>query len=210
MQGLIGKKIGMTRLFDEETGRNTPVTIIQAGTNVVHQVKTEDRDGYSAVQLGFGTIPDGKVCSPLEGHFRKHGSVPTRVVKEIEPDSAEEKVEPGQKMGVEVFEGVEYVDVTGTSKGHGFAGTVKRHGFRRGRETHGNKNHRERGSLGAGTFPARVFPGLKMAGHFGAKRVTIKRLQVFGIDKESGLMFLRGAVPGPRKGIVLLRKTKKN
>jgi large subunit ribosomal protein L3 len=209
MQGLIGKKIGMTRLFDEETGRNTPVTIIQAGTNVVHQVKSEERDGYRAVQLGFEPIPDNKVSSPMAGHFRKHGSVPTRVVTEVAPDSAEEQIESGQKLGVEVFEGVTYVDVTATSKGRGYAGTIKRHGFGRGRETHGNKNHRERGSLGAGTYPGRVFPGLKMAGQYGAKRVTIKHLQIVGIDKESGLLYLRGAVPGPRRGIVLLRKTKK-
>lgn len=209
MQGLIGRKVGMTRLFDEETGRKTPVTIIQAETNVVHQVKTEERDGYRAVQLGFDTLPDNKVNGPLAGHFKKHGSVPTRIVKEVALDSAEEQVEPGTKVGVEALEGVEYVDVTGTSKGRGYAGTVKRHGFGRGRETHGNKNHRERGSLGAGTYPGRVFPGLKMAGQMGASRVTVKRLQVVGLDKESGLVFLRGAVPGPRKGVVLLRKTEK-
>lgn len=206
MQGIIGKKIGMTRIFDSETGQAVPVTIVQAGANVVHQIKTQERDGYRAVQLGFEILSDKKVSKPLAGHCRKLDSVPTRVVREFRLDSKDEALTSGQKVGVEVLDGVQFVDVEGTSKGRGFAGTIKKFNFQRGRETHGNKNHRERGSLGAGTYPGRVFPGLKMAGQYGSARTTVKGLEVVELDKDAGLIYLRGAVPGPRKGIVFLKK----
>ncbi len=205
MKGLIGKKIGMTRIFDDE-GKSIPVTVIQTGNNVVHQVKSDEKDGYTAVQLGFGGIASRKLTKPMLGHFEKHNSSPTMVVKEFQLDSDKEELQSGQTVGVEVFEDVKFVDVQGTSKGRGHAGTVKKYNFTIGRKTHGNTNKRERGSSGAGTYPARVFPGLKMSGHMGAESVTVKRLKVAGIDKEAGLIYINGAVPGPNKGIVHIFK----
>ncbi len=206
MQGIVGKKIGMTRIFNKESGQVIPVTVVQTGTNIVHQVKTVERDGYNAVQIGFDMVGENKICKPLAGHFKKHNSIPTRVVKEFGLDSDEEKVDPGQKVGVEMLEGVRYVDVVGTSKGRGFSGTIKRHNFQRGRETHGNTNHRERGSLGAGTYPARVFPGVRMAGQYGNEKVTVKGIEIVQLDKENGLVYLKGAIPGCRRGIVYMKK----
>ncbi len=206
MEGIIGRKIGMTRIFKDDTGQVIPVTVVKTGANVVHQVKTTDRDGYAAVQLGFELVAESKVSMAEAGHCKKHNSQPTRITREFKLDSPEEQVAPGQKVGPEILEGVRYVDVIGTSKGRGFAGTVKRYHFQRGRETHGNTNHRERGSLGAGTYPARVFPGVRMAGHLGAERVTAKGLEVIGVNKEDGLVYLKGSIPGPRRGIVFLRK----
>jgi large subunit ribosomal protein L3 len=206
MQGLIGKKIGMTRIFSD-TGRVVGVTVIQAGNNVVEQVKTPERDGYAAVQLGFGEIAERKVRKPQLGHFKALGTDPARVLKEFEPDCAEDaELKPGRVIGVEIFENVKFVNVTGTSKGRGHAGTIKKYNFQRGRKTHGNTNYRERGSSGAGSYPARVMPGMKMSGHMGACRVTTRRLEVMGIDKEQGLVFVKGAVPGCRTGIVYLKK----
>jgi large subunit ribosomal protein L3 len=206
MQCLLGKKIGMTRVFDE-AGKSIAVTVIQADHNVIHQVKTKENDGYRAVQMGFEEIAEKKVNKPRLGHFKKLGTAPTRVVRECRLDDTEEECAAGQRVGVEVFEKVKFVDVTGTTKGRGHAGTIKRYNFERGRETHGNTNVRERGSVGANTYPARVFPGLKMSGHYGNERVTIKRLEIVAIDKENSLVFLRGAVPGRNQGIVIIRKT---
>ena len=137
----------MTRIFDKETGEHIPITIVKTGANVVHQVKTDEKDGYRAVQLGFEPCSENRLSKPVLGHLKRHGQVPTRVVKEFELD-ADEQVEAGQKIGVEMFEDVKYVDVVGTTKGRGFSGTIKRHHFRSGRETHGNTNHREHGSTG--------------------------------------------------------------
>jgi large subunit ribosomal protein L3 len=206
MQCLIGKKIGMTRVFDED-GKMVSVTVVQTGKNVVHQLKTDEVDGYRAVQLGFEEVAEKKVTKPELGHFKKLGSTPTRVVKEFSLDASEENLKPGQLIGVEAFEGVRFVDVTGISKGHGYAGTIKKYNFQRGRETHGNTCVRERGSTGANSYPARVFPGLKMAGHYGAAQVTVKRLEVVSIDKENDTVFIRGAIPGRNKGIVYIKKT---
>jgi large subunit ribosomal protein L3 len=206
MQGLIGKKVGMTRIFNE-TGRVVGVTVIQVGNNVVEQIKTEDNDGYSAVQLGFQEVEERKVRKPQLGHFQKLGSAPMRVLKEFDMDCAEDAdLKPGQALGAEVFENVKFVNATGVSKGRGHAGTIKKYNFQRGRESHGNTNHRERGSSGAGSYPARVMPGLKMSGHMGAAQVTTRRLEVIGIDKELGLVFVKGSVPGHRTGIVYLKK----
>lgn len=205
MQGLIGKKIGMTRLFND-AGRAVAVTVIQAGNNVVEQVKTADKDGYSAVQLGFEPVADRKVTMPELGHFKKLGTAPMKILKEFKLDSAEEALAAGQVVGVEVFENVKFVNVTGISKGRGHAGTIKKYNFQRGRESHGNTNVRERGSAGANSYPARVMPGLKMSGHMGAAQVTTRRLEVVGIDKEAGLVFVKGSVPGHKTGFVFLKK----
>lgn len=207
MQGLIGRKIGMTRIFDNATGVATPVTIVKIGENIVQQLKTVENDGYAAVQIGFDVVSEKKANKAELGHFKKHNSAPTRVTKEFDLDRADEVLEPGQKLTVEYFETVLYVDVVGWMKGRGFAGTIKKYNFRRGRETHGNSNLRERGSLGAGTYPARVFPGLKMAGHWGNERVTIKGIKVVGIDKENGLMFLKGGIPGKNTGVVYVKRS---
>lgn len=206
MQGLIGRKIGTTRLFNKESGEAIPTTIVQTGTNIIQQIKTIKNDGYSAVQLGFDVCTEKRVSKPLLGHFKKHSSEPTRVTKEFALDPEDEKLECGQKVGAEVFEGVRFVDVIGISKGRGFTGTVKRWGFCIGRMTHGNMNKRARGSLGAGTYPGRVFPGLKMAGQHGNQRVTVKGVKVLGLDKDAGLIYLKGGIPGKKKGIVYLRK----
>jgi large subunit ribosomal protein L3 len=206
MQCLIGKKVGMTRLFDE-AGKAVGVTVVQTGQNVIHQVKTVEVDGYRAVQLGFDEIAEKKLNKPELGHFKKLGTTPTRVVKEVRLDDADTGYTPGQKIGVEIFENVKFVDVSGTSKGRGHTGTIKRYNFQRGRKTHGNTNYRERGSSGANTYPARVFPGLRMSGQCGNELVTTKRIQVVTIDKENGLVFLRGSVPGANKGIVTIRNT---
>ena len=208
MQGLIGKKIGMTRLFEQETGRSVAVTVIQVGSNVVHQVKTTAIDGYSAVQMGFGAIAESKTTKAIAGHCKKQGSTPTRVIKEFAFDSADEQVVPGANIGPELFGNVKLVDVIGVSKGRGFAGVIKRHHFMRGRETHGNTNVREHGSIGSNTYPAHVFKGLRMSGHLGNAQVTTRNLGLFGIDKEAGLVFIKGAVPGATRGIVFIRKSK--
>ena len=206
MQCLIGKKIGMTRIFDED-GKMISVTVVQTGKNIVHQVKTDANDGYRAVQLGFDEVAEKKVNKPELGHFRKLGSTPTRIVKEFALESSEQEPQPGQRIGAEALEGVKFVDVTGISKGRGHTGTIKRYNFQRGRETHGNTNVRERGSAGANSYPARVFPGLKMSGQYGNAQVTVKRLEVVTIDKENDIVFIRGAIPGRNKGIVYIKKT---
>jgi large subunit ribosomal protein L3 len=206
MQCLIGKKIGMTRVFDED-GKMVSVTVVQTGKNVVHQVKTDENDGYRSVQLGFEELAEKRVNKPQLGHFKKLGSTPTRIVKEFTLETAEENPQPGQRLGVEVFDGVKFVDVTGVSKGRGHAGTIKRHNFERGRKTHGNTNIRERGSTGANSYPARVFPGLKMSGQYGNEQVTVKRLEVVDIDKENDIVLIRGSIPGRNKGIVYIKKT---
>jgi large subunit ribosomal protein L3 len=208
MQGLIGRKVGMTRLFESESGKVVAVTVIQAANNVVQQVKTKEHDGYSAVQIGFDPLPEKRVTKPLIGHFKKHNSAPMRVIKEFKLDSVDENLIPGATVGVEMFEKVKKVDVIGISKGRGFAGTIKRHHFMRGRETHGSGCTRERGSMGSNTYPAHVWPGLRMSGHLGATQVTARNIEVVGIDKEAGLVFVNGAVPGPNKGIVFIRKKK--
>lgn len=204
MQGLIGQKIGMTRVFDKDSGQMVPVTVIHTGSNLVHQVKTVEKDGYSAAQLGFGEVAERKLNKPRLGHLKKFGGATTKVLREFDLDGSE--VQAGQKIGVEIFEDVSFVDVTGTSKGRGFSGTIRRHNFQRGRETHGNTNHRAPGSIGACSYPARVFPGQKMAGQYGNAKVTKKRLKLVGVDKEAGVLLVHGAVPGRTNGVVFIRK----
>jgi large subunit ribosomal protein L3 len=206
MQGIIGRKVGMTRFFEDESGRAVAVTVIQAANNIIHQVKTVQKDGYSAVQLGFEPVPEKKCTKPRLGHFKKLNSAPTRIVKEFELDSAGESPVPGSHVGVEQLENVKRVDVIGISKGRGHAGTIKRYNFKSGHESHGNTNVREHGSTGSNTFPAHVFKGLRMSGHMGNQQVTVRNMEVVGIDKEAGLVFISGSVPGPNKGIVFIRK----
>jgi large subunit ribosomal protein L3 len=206
MQGLIGKKIGMTQIFNKESGKIIPISIVQTGVNVVCQVKNADKDGYRAVQLGYEARPEKRMTKALLGHFKKCNATPSRIIKEFKLDSPDEQLTPGQTIGVEIFENSATVDVTGISKGRGFAGGLKRHNFHRGRETHGCKAHRIRGSSGANTTPGRVVPGLRMEGHMGAAQVTMRNLELAGLDKEAGIVLIKGAIPGPNKGIVFIKK----
>jgi large subunit ribosomal protein L3 len=200
---LIGKKIGMTQLF-EETGRVTPVTVIEAGPCPIVQIKTSEKEGYSAIQLGFVEAKDSRVTSPMRGHFNKVNVKPQRILREVRVDDASEFT-VGDALDVTVFEGVEKVNVTGTSKGRGFAGTVKRHGFRIGRRTHGNKSQREPGAVGMCATPARIFKGKRLPGRMGGVTRTVKNLPVVQIDAENNLIFVKGAVPGANNGVVFVR-----
>ena len=205
MSGIIGKKIGMTSLFNEE-GKNIPCTVIQAGPCSVLQVRTEEVDGYSAIQLGFDDKSEKNVGKALAGHFKKAGSAPK--AKIVEFHNGFEDVELGDEVNVDIFVEGEYVDVTGTSKGKGFQGVVKRHGFGGVmQQTHGQHNRlRAPGSIGAGSDPSRVFKGLRMAGRMGGEQVTVQNLQVLKIDKEQNLLIVKGAVPGAKNSYVIIRK----
>ncbi len=208
MHGLIGKKIGMTQIFNKESGKVVPISIVQTGVNVVCQVKNADKDGYRAVQLGFEARSEKRMTKALLGHFKKCNAAPSRIIKEFKLDNADEQLTPGQTVGVEIFDNVALVDVTGVSKGRGFTGGIKRYNFHRGRETHGCKAHRIRGSSGSNTTPGRVVPGLRMEGRYGGGQVTMRNLELAGIDKETGIVLIKGAIPGPNKGIVLIKKKK--
>lgn len=203
MTGIIGKKIGMTRLFDED-GRHIPVTVIEAGPCVVTQVKTADHDGYDAVQLGFGARKPKNTPLPLQGHFRKSGAAPARILREFAPAEGD-SFNPGDTVDVSIFSEVEKVDVTGITKGHGFSGRIKRWGQNRGPAGHGSKNVRQSGSIGMHTKPGRVLPGRHMAGQFGNKRETKKNLQVVRVDQDRNLLMVKGSVPGSRNGIVFIK-----
>ncbi|WP_084124497.1 50S ribosomal protein L3 [Demequina sp. NBRC 110054] len=201
---LLGTKLGMTQVWDDE-GRVVPVTVVQADTNVVTQVRTADADGYEAVQLAFGTVDPRRVTDPLKGHFEKAGVTPRRHVAEVRTGNASE-FELGQELTVEVFEAGQKVDVTGTTKGKGTAGVMKRHGFKGVGASHGaHRNHRKPGSIGGASYPARVFRGIKMAGRMGNARKTVQNLTIHSVDAEKGLVLLKGAVPGNKGGVVLIR-----
>lgn len=204
LTGMIGKKLGMTQIYNED-GTATPVTVLKVGPCSVVQVKTKDKEGYDAVQLGFEPAKESRTRKPQKGHFEKAGVRPMRVLKEFAVDDPSE-FSPGQTLTVEVFESVGKVDVTGVSKGRGFAGTVKRWGFHGGPASHGAKGHRTPGSIGQAATPSRVLKGLKMAGHFGNVRKTAKNLKVMAVDVERGLLLVKGAVPGPRNGYVYVRR----
>jgi large subunit ribosomal protein L3 len=207
-KGVLGEKLGMTQVFDDE-GRMVPVTVVQAGPCVVTRVRTPDADGYSAVQLGFGQIDPRKVNKPLTGHFEKAGVTPRRHIVELRTDDAAE-YELGQEITVEVFEAGQRVDVTGRSKGKGTAGVMKRHGFKGLSASHGTqRKHRSPGSIGGCATPGRVFKGLRMAGRHGNARTTVQNLTVHAIDAEKGLLLIKGAVPGPNGGLILVRSTTK-
>ena len=205
MSGIIGKKIGMTSLFNEE-GKNVPCTVIQAGPCVVLQVRTEEVDGYSAVQLGFDDKSEKNVSKALAGHFKKAGSAPKAKVVEFQDGFEGAKL--GDEVNVELFTEGEFVDVTGISKGKGFQGVVKRHGFGGVmQQTHGQHNRlRAPGSIGAGSDPSRVFKGLRMAGRMGGEQVTVQNLEVLKVDKEQNLLVVKGAVPGAKNSYVIIRK----
>ncbi len=206
MKGLIGQKIGMTRIFDD-AGNHVPVTVLRVGPCVVLQVRTQERDGYRAAQLGY--IEDGlrpeQLNKPTRGHLGKVGAPPVRMIREF-PLSAEADTKEGDRLTVELFADVERVDVTGTTKGRGFAGVMKRHGFKGGKATHGSMFHRRPGSIGQAAWPSRVFKGKKMPGRMGGQRVTQQGLRVVKIDPERHLLMVRGSVSGATRGYVLIRK----
>jgi large subunit ribosomal protein L3 len=206
VNGLLGKKIGMTQLLQED-GTVVPVTVIQAGPCVVVQKKTKQKDGYDAVQLGFVEFVKPKnVNKPMSGHFKKSNVAPVRFVREIAVHG-EEGTNPGDKVMVDIFAQNELIHVIGTSKGRGFAGFVKRHHFRGGRATHGSMFHRAPGSIGSSAYPSRVLKGMRMAGHMGDARVTVQNLRVARVDQENNLLFVRGAVPGAAGGYVIVEKS---
>ena len=202
--GILGTKLGMTQVFDENN-RVVPVTVVQAGPNVVTQVRTAEKDGYIAVQLAFGAIDPRKVNKPRTGHFAKAGTTPRRHLVELRTSDAGE-YEVGQEIGAGVFEPGAVVDVVGTSKGKGTAGVMKRHGFKGLGAAHGTqRKHRSPGSIGACATPGRVFKGVRMAGRMGGVRTTVQSLTVHAVDAERGLLLIKGAVPGPSGRVVLVR-----
>ena len=205
-KGLIGKKIGMTQIFDEK-GNVVPVTVVEAGPCVVVQKKTNENDGYEAVQLGFGDVKPNRVNKPMKGHFAKHDVAPKKVLREFKfADTA--SLAEGAILKADVFAAGDKVDVSGTSKGKGYAGAIKRWNFGRLKESHGTgPNARHAGSLGACSDPSRVFKGKKLAGHLGAERVTIQNLDIVKVDAENNLIAIKGAVPGPKGGIVVLKNS---
>jgi large subunit ribosomal protein L3 len=208
VKGIVGTKLGMTQLWDENN-RVVPVTVVAAGTNVVTQVRTPETDGYNAIQVGFGEIDGRKVAKPAAGHFAKAGVTPRRHVVEIRTaDAASYSV--GQELSPELFAAGDDVDVTGTSKGKGYAGTMKRHGFAGVGASHGaHRNHRKPGSIGACATPGRVFKGTRMSGRMGSETVTTQNVTVHAVDADKGLILLKGAVPGPKGGLVVIRSAAK-
>ena len=201
LRGFLGKKIGMTQIF-RENGNVVPVTLIEAGPCVVTQVKTQDTDGYEAVQLGFGDVK--RPNKPMQGHFRP--SRGSRYLREVQADDPTE-FSVGQTVGVDIFSEGEKVDIIGRSKGRGFAGTMKRHGFGGGPRTHGQSDRaRAPGSIGGGTTPGKVFKGLKMAGHMGNRRITVKGLEVVGVDTDRNILIVKGGIPGAPNSLVQIRR----
>jgi large subunit ribosomal protein L3 len=207
IKGILGTKLGMTQIFDDT--RAIPVTVIKAGPCFVAQVKTDEKDGYSAVQLAFGATRPNGLTKPEQGHFDKHGGQTGRHVVEIRTDDAG-SYEPGQELRADVFEAGERADVVGVSKGKGFAGVMKRHGFSGLSSSHGTeRKHRSPGAIGACATPSRVFKGMRMAGQMGNERVTVLNLEVVRADAERNLLLLRGAIPGPEGGLVMVRSAVK-
>ena len=208
VKGLLGEKLGMTQVWDAEN-RLVPVTVIKAGPCVVTQVRSEETDGYSAVQIAFGAIDPRKVTQPLTGHFDKAGVTPRRHLVELRTGDAADYT-PGQELTADLFEAGQLVDATATTKGKGFAGVMKRHGFHGVSASHGShRNHRKPGSIGGASTPGRVFKGMRMAGRMGGERQTTQNLTIHAVDADKGLLLIKGAVPGPRGAVVLLRTTAK-
>ena len=217
INGILGKKVGMTQLFDDK-GDVRPVTVLQAGPCVITQKKTAAHDGYDAVQIGLVEfVKEDRLTRPMRGHFGKHKLPPVKFMREVdivddaakraEGDGDESGVKVGDKVLVEVFEGEKFVDVTGTSKGRGFAGVVRRHHFAGGPKSHGSM-FQITGSIGSSAFPSRVFKGMRMSGHMGTDRVTVRNLRVLGIDKDDNLLVVEGAVPGPKGAYVVINRAK--
>ncbi|MDO5701420.1 MAG: 50S ribosomal protein L3 [Bowdeniella nasicola] len=208
VKALVGTKLGMTQVWDQD-GVLVPVTVIKVDTNVVTQVRTAETDGYEAIQVATGEVDPRKVTQPLKGHFAKAGVTPRRTVLEIRTSDAS-NYEPGQEIGLDTFEVGEAIDVTGTSRGKGFAGVMKRHGFGGGPASHGaHKIHRKPGSIGACATPGRVFKGLRMAGRMGNERITVQNLTVQDIDAENGYVLVAGAVPGAKRSTIVIRNAVK-
>jgi large subunit ribosomal protein L3 len=210
MDGMLGRKIGMTQIYAED-GTAVPVTVVKAGPCLVVQRRTKERDGYEAVQLGLVEDRPPKmrrIGSALAGHFAKAGVPALRRTMEFSLTAGED-VKPGDEVKASIFHENDYVDIVGTSKGKGFQGVVKRHGFAGGRATHGSMFHRAPGSIGSSAFPSRVFPGMRAAGRMGGERVTVKNLRVIKVDLEQNLIYLRGAVPGPRHGYLAIKRAKR-
>ena len=207
-RGILGRKLGMTQVWTEDN-RVVPVTVVAASTNVVTQIRTRETDGYSAVQLGFGEIDGRKINKPQSGHFAKAGVTPRRHVVEIRTEAVADYT-LGQEISPEIFAAGDKIDVTGTSKGKGFAGVMKRHGFAGVGASHGaHRNHRKPGSIGGCATPGRVFKGLRMAGHMGTDTVTTQNLTVHAVDVEKGIILVKGAVPGPKGQLVVVRSAAK-
>ena len=208
VKGLLGKKLGMTQMWDENN-KLVPITVVEAGSNIVTQIKNLETDGYNAIQVAYGAIEARKVNQPKAGHFAKAGVTPRRHLAEIRTADAS-TYEVGQELGVDLFEIGADIDVVGTSKGKGFAGHMKRHGFAGVSASHGaHRNHRKPGSIGATTTPGRVFKGMRMAGRMGTDRVTTLNLTLQGVDAERGLLLIKGAVPGAKGSLVFVRNAVK-
>ncbi len=206
-KAILTTKVGMTQIFNED-GVLTPVTVLQAGPCVVTQVKTVENDGYSAVQVGFVDKKEKGINKPQKGHFDKAGVSPKRFVREFRFENAEEYT-VGQEIKADIFAAGDKIDVTATSKGKGYAGGIKRHGLKSGPSAHGSKYHRHAGSNGSASDPSKVFKGKKMPGHMGAERVTIQNLEVVKVDADANIILVKGAVPGPKKSLVMLKESVK-
>jgi large subunit ribosomal protein L3 len=206
--GILGKKIGMTQVFRAD-GQVVPVTVLKAGPCVVTQRKTAASDGYDAIQIGLVEfVKPQRLTKPMAGHFKKAGADGARFIKELRLKQGQQDFKPGDRILVEDFKPKEKVDVIGVSKGRGFAGFVKRHHFRGGDASHGSMHHRAPGSIGASSFPSRVFPGMRAAGHMGTDRVTVRNLEIVQVDAEENVIMIKGAVPGPNGSYVLVRRAK--
>ncbi|MGI4757006.1 MAG: 50S ribosomal protein L3 [Janthinobacterium lividum] len=211
--GMLGKKIGMTQVFDD-AGLVHPVTVIKVGPCVITQLKTQAKDGYDAAQIGLVEfVKASKINKPMTGHFAKSDAPPVREIREVSIETTsgaadgEGAVKAGDRILVDIFDGERFVDIIGKSKGRGFAGVVRRHGFAGGPKSHGHM-FQIQGSIGASSFPSRVFPGQRMPGHFGDAQITVRNLRIRGIDLEDNLLLVEGAVPGPRDGVILVSKAK--
>ena len=207
--GILGRKIGMTQVFRED-GQVVPVTLLKAGPCMVVQRKTPTTDGYDAVQLGLMEfIKSARINKPITGHLKKAGAEGSRFMREFHLRPGDDDFKAGDKVLVDQFKPKEKVDVIGVSKGRGFAGLVKRHHFRGGEGSHGSMFHRAPGSIGSSSFPSRVFPGMRMAGHMGAEQVTVRNLEIVEVDTEDNVLMVKGAVPGPNGGYVVVRRAKR-
>jgi large subunit ribosomal protein L3 len=207
MEGILGRKLGMTQIYAED-GTAVPVTVIKAGPCLVVQKKTVETDGYEAVQVGLVEDRPAKPNQPLAGHFKKAGVAPVRKVAEFAVGS-DEQINPGDEVKASIFAEKEWVDVIGTSKGKGYQGVMKRHGFRGGRASHGSMFHRAPGSIGSSAYPSRVFPGMRAGGRMGGERITVKNLQIVKVDADNNLIYVRGAVPGPKSGYLTIQRAKR-
>ena len=204
--GILGRKVGMTQVFDEED-KAVPVTVSEAGPCPIVEIRTPEKNSYSAVQLGYGEVKPGNVIKPMKGYFEKQNATPKRWLREFRVDNTAD-YQVGQEITVSLFQNGEVVDVIGVSKGKGTAGVMKRHGFDRTPASHGHSvTHRHPGSIGCSSYPGKVIKGRRMAGHMGSERVTTKNLTVFGVDEENNLILIKGSVPGARDSLVMIRKT---